>query len=265
LGTLFAREHMTRALKNIQRLNRCGTAYLGAVRADGRACVNPPGAAATAEAHWAWPAQTRAHLHCLQLYRGAVAEGLRGVEGIFQAVAARQRRWFDEPLQWNPDSDDAPPGSTGRHAGALSYWYVLYALQGFLLNIPEQYLRVTPNLPEGVRALSAPLITPICLGWLKYKIDDHEGYRQRLKVSFDSPVHVKHVELRVPGEVKAVNVTCETADGVLPLKYVLKEDGDTRRLLIQFDKPAGVAPTGLAISVVRAATAPPSPQARGPA
>ena len=137
--------------------------------------------------------------------------------------------------------------------GALSYWHVLYAVQGFLLNVPDQYVRVAPNLPKGVRSLAAPLLTPLCFGWLKYKVDDHGGYRQRLKISFDSPVHIRHIELRVPNEVPCVSVACETADGALPLKFALTEDGATQRLVIQFDRPAGVAPTGIAVQVLQAA------------
>lgn len=259
LGALFQHGHMVRALGSIERLNRRGDNYVAAVRADGNDWVNAKGATRASEAHWAWPAHTRAHLHCLQLYRGLATEGLRGIERGFETVCTRKGRWFDEPLQWDPDSDDAPPDSPGRHMGALSYWYALYAVQGFLLNVPDQYVRVAPNLPKGVRSLAAPLLTPLCFGWLKYKVDDHAGYRQRLKISFDSPVHIRHIELRVPKDVPYVSVACETADGALPLKFTLTDEGMAQRLLIQFDKPAGVAPTGLAVQVLQAAApAPPA-------
>jgi len=253
LGTLFRQDHIARALASIERLNRRGDNHVAAVCADGDDWVHAQGAAGVSEAHWAWPAHARAHLHCLQLYRGFVTEGLRGIERAFETICTRKGRWFDEPLQWDPDSDDAPPDSPGRHMGALSYWHVLYAVQGFLLNVPDQYVRVAPNLPKGVRSLAAPLLTPLCFGWLKYKVDDHGGYRQRLKISFDSPVHIRHIELRVPNEVPCVSVACETADGVLPIKFALTEDGAAQRLVIQFDGPAGVAPTGIAVQVLQAA------------
>lgn len=264
IGDLLPPVHVARALDSISRLNARENGYLTAVLPDGSPC---PRSGPTDGGAITWPAFVRAHFHALEIYRGRAASGLRAIERQY-ATIVRQQRTFDQPLTWDLNRNDAPPGALSRHTGALSIWHVLYAVQGFLLNVPDQYLRVKPNLPPGVSSISSPLVTPLCLGWLKYKVDVREGYRQRIRIAFDSPMQVRLIELRVPANIAQVTVACDTADGPVPCQHVLAGENSAQRLLIQFERTLSVG-AGLTICVAEVApsrpanTATPLPTRRG--
>lgn len=251
MGNLLPPGRVSRALDAIARLNAHEDGYVTAVLPDGAPC--PRGGEASGD--WiTWPSFVRAQLHVLQIYRNHADVGMRAIERQYAALF-KQRRVFDQPLTWDLEANDAPPDAVNRHVSALSIWYVLYALQGFLLNVPDQHLRITPNLPPGVSSLSAPLVTPLCLGWLKYKVDERDGYRQRMRISFDSPMQVRAIELRVPAGISAVAVTCNTADGSVPCQHALVEENGARRLLVQLAKTVSIG-AGLTVYVTEMAPAP---------
>lgn len=247
IGNLLPPVRVARALDTITRLNAHENGYLMAVLPDGAPCPISEDASGGLVT---WPAFVRVYFHTFQIYRGNAGAAMRAIERQY-ATLFKRRRIFDQPLTWELAANDAPEGALNRHASALSIWYVLYAVQGFLLNVPEQHLRITPNLPPGVSSLSTPLVTPLCLGWLKYKVDERDGYRQRMRISFDSPMQVRSLELRVPARIPAVAVACNTPDGSVACQYVLSEENGAQRLLVQLEKTVSIA-TGFTVYVTEA-------------
>ncbi|MFP4502338.1 MAG: GH116 family glycosyl hydrolase [Candidatus Hydrogenedentota bacterium] len=257
---LFVRAHIDRALDRILTLNRESGHVVAARLPDGSPCDNaglsdaPP-----CEAHYAWPGYMMGHLASLLAYRGRVSEAVRLVERAWKAIRKATGTVFDFPEKWDIARGAPPPGGPGRHASVLSGWYLLYAIEGFFFHAPDQHLCIKPNLPEGVPSLSAPLVTPVCLGWLNYKVDDHEGYRQRLRVRLDSPIQVSSFSLRVPKDVPAVRVSLREVGGEpVPVNHLLRPDGGCQELYLQARKPMLVT-SDILLEVVRTEPPPPEP------
>lgn len=121
--------------------------------------------------------------------------------------------------------------------GSMTVWHVLYALQGFHLNVPDGVLWFRPHLPIGVFSLSAPLFTPISFGWVRFREDDEKTYRQFVQLNFDSPIYLKTLVLRVPAEVEDVAVLCESENGVEDTDHIFGFDGSERLIEIMAKKP----------------------------
>ncbi len=231
LGPLFNPEHISRALSAIVGRNGQRGALASAVASREMEDAHLP-----AEAGLAWPALTLAHCVCPLLYRDRVNEALALVKHLDAEESHGSRYRFDQFLKHVPETLDPAPGNLHRHAYSLSIWYVYYALQGFELAAVEGRVRVAPHLPQGVYKMSAPLFTTSCLGWLQYKESPTAPYRQRIRLSFDSPVPVRTIELRVPGNVPAFSVQCEHPDEQLDWTHTVESGETGKRLLIWLNK-----------------------------
>ncbi len=128
-------------------------------------------------------------------------------------------------------------GPLAYSPNALAAWHALYALEGFLLAPADKALYIAPNLPEGVKYLNAPVFTPSCLGWLTYQVDEADGYRQSIKVAFDSPIHIAHIELRVPSGVPDVEVFIECDGDVSKSALRVVNGPDFNEVLIDIPHP----------------------------
>ncbi len=231
LGTLFHPSHIQRALDSLirhmprqQETTDSGT---------------PP----HVPKNLIWPGFDSAHLACLLIYRGRTEEALRLLEQYSQALNYQQCSPFNFPDKWDLGKNTLAQDSLGRHLSALSLWHVLYAVQGLELNIPEQSLRVAPHLFPGWHTLNTPLFTPACLGWLQYTEEVSGTCRQQLHLSFDSPVIVKTIELRVPPHVGAVHVHCEDADGTIGITHRMVPENQSVRVIITARPPVTVLNT----------------------
>ncbi len=224
LGTLFEPGRVSRALDALLRYN---------VQANGVAdAVLPNAPAAKAELQVAWPLYTAAHFVCLLIFRNRVEEAMRLLEQHFRSLHDLRVSMFDIPLKWDLRTNQPDPCNPERHAGTLAIWYVFQALCGFEMNVPERCLRIRPHLPPGLRSFESPVFTPACLGWLQFQEETTEGFLQRVRVSFDSPVSIATIELRVPKGMETVRLWCEDASGFLDVAYSLRPDEVGQRLTI---------------------------------
>lgn len=249
LGSLHDRGHIQRALGTLERYNERTFGLLSAVMPDGRPVENPDGT--PNEGHLAWPAHIAAHYACLQIQRGQVERGMRVLEKTYRNMLYRHDRIFNHPDRWDLAADQALPRQVlGRHVGALSIWYVLYALTGVELNQAQASIRIMPRLPRGTHTIETLLFTPACLGRLRYQEDEPGGaYRQRLHISLDSPITLQRIELRLPAHVERVAVSCELPDGPFETTHVITGDDKSRRLTITARRPV-IANTALSVNVV---------------
>lgn len=247
LGALHDRSRIARALATIADLNERDHGLLSAVLPDGSPYQNPDHSITAG--HVYWPTHTAAHYACLQIQRGQVEAGMRVLAKSHQSLIQQQRRDYDQPNAWTP----VPGAGTSellvnRFAGALSIWYVLYALTGLELNIPEKRIRIMPRLPQGTQSMETLLFTPACLGWLRYQEDLAPGYRQRLQLSLDSPITLQIIELRLPLNMQKVTVRCEVPDGAFECSHQLEPDTGAQRLVISAARPV-IANSALSVEV----------------
>ena len=214
----------------------------------GLGCLFPPrnverALVAISESHkqghtTSWPAFHATHYVCLELCHGDADRALESVRSTYESIHIRKGRAFNQPLCWDLRADGPTGWGRDRHMSPPSSWHVLYALQGFLLNVPDRLLWLRPHLPRGVYSLSAPLFTPLCFGWLRFgeTLDDGR-YRQAVRISFDSPVQVETLVLRVPEQVQEVRVRTAGPEGCTRHKHNFGYDGRERLVEIQFGKP----------------------------
>ena len=159
----------------------------------------------------------------------------------YQSIHVPRQRTFDQPLWWDLAQNDGCGWGNERHMSCLTIWYTLFALQGFFLDVPAKTVYVAPNLPKGITSLNTPIFTPVCLGRLKYEEHDTEGYRQTVKLSFESPVQVRAIELRTPMRIpNAVSQILVDGEVCERSQEIISDDNGyivhialTRELLIQ--------------------------------
>ena len=139
---------------------------------------------------------------------------------------------FNQPLEWDP-ADGAPSGAgANHHVSPLGIWHALYAIEGFFLNVPDEEVHFRPNLPPGVSFLRAPIFTPVCLGNLVFKEDLGPNYRQRVEFSFESPVQIRKLNLRVPTHCNTITLSVRCDGDARDATHVLHPTPQTNRLTI---------------------------------
>lgn len=188
-----------------------------------------------------WPAFHITHYACLEITRGMPERGLHSVEKTYNTLHVRHGRTFNQPLWWDLVNDTSRGWGNDRHMSAPSVWHVLFALQGFVLNVPDQELWLRPHLPTGVHSLDTPLFTPISFGWFRFVERDEQGvYRQHINVSFDSPITINTLVLRVPREVMGVQIQTRGPEGCNRFTHRFGNDGREKLLEIQFESPLNI-------------------------
>ncbi|MDX9975040.1 MAG: GH116 family glycosyl-hydrolase [FCB group bacterium] len=202
-----------------------------------------------------WPAFYATHCACLHIHQGDPNRGFYCLSNIHHDIHAEGGRAFNQPLAWDRANARAVGWGSDRHMGSTSVWHVLYALEGFYLDVPDKSLWIRPNLPKNVNSLRAPLFTPVCLGSLEYQQEFGDRYRQRVRIAFDSPLHIKRMVLRIPRNVVDVNVHFVSPAGVEKTEHVVGMDGDER--LVEIILPTTVMMGGPTTVTLEEAPPPP--------
>lgn len=239
LGDLFDRGRVRRALETISQYNQRSNGVASTMMPNGGRCPNPAGTSRAAEGHHAWPIHTATEFACLQIYRGQTERGLHALEQIYRNPHIRSAQPFALPSQWDLAKNQAAAGNLEGSSGALAIWHVLYALQGLLFNVPEAQLRLMPNLPPGIHTLNAPIFTPACLGQLSWKEEHAPAYRQRAHITFDSPVSLQSIVLRVPSQ-GPFEISVEAPGGPLAHRVAIVAAGNQYRLHLTAARPITV-------------------------
>lgn len=237
LGQLLPAEKVKKALGAICKLNDMRNGVAQGAMLDGSLCTNPDSVGFPPEAERAWPAFDMGHYASLMITHGYPDRGLFSVQKNCKNVHARRGRVFNQPMMWDLETNNAIGWGQDRHMGSMTAWHVLYALEGFHLNVPDGVLWLRPHLPIGVFSLSAPLFTPISFGWVRFREDDEKTYRQFVQLTFDSPISIKTLVLRVPDEVEDVVVECESENGAENVDHIFGYDGSERLIEIMAKKP----------------------------
>ena len=113
-----------------------------------------------------WIPYMDTYFGCLAIYEGRAAEGLEWIRRHEEdAYLVGQNPW-SKYLSYYADDGARQWGKWYMTYPAS--WFILYALEGFQLDLPAGRLQVAPNLPADWPALHAPVFAPTFWAWLDY-------------------------------------------------------------------------------------------------
>jgi len=239
LNSGFSAARTKRALETIMANNSRG-AGLALGSEPGRAMSGSGSNDANAESEWGWPIIASTCVAASQLRRGDADEGLETLNGIYRNVHSRAKRGFNQPLAWDLERNTPAGPMQDRHMGALAVWHSLYALMGFWMSVPDQRIVIAPHFPNGVMQFEAPIFTPVAFGTLKYESAPAPGTRRWLRLSFDSPVFIKTIEVGLARTSPAPYVTLLINDEPAAIKQQVLPGQPTARLEIALQTPLQV-------------------------
>ncbi|MBX7254999.1 MAG: hypothetical protein K1Y02_01465 [Candidatus Hydrogenedentes bacterium] len=235
LGSLFPPDRIKRALGAICRLNERKTGISAGVLPEELASQGKP--VHDSLAGVSWPNLDAAQFACLLIRHGYADRGIYVVQKTYKNIHGRRGRTFNQPMMWDLEKNDVCGPNPDRHVASPASWHLLFAIVGYHLNVPDGAFWLRPNLPRGVYSLSAPIFTPLSFGWVKYREDDHPVYRQVVHLSFDSPIKLNTIVLRLPDEVEDVQIKCESTDKIEEVEHVIGADGKERLIEIIAKEP----------------------------
>jgi len=132
------------------------------------------------EADGRWPADDRSWVQYMEtyfaglaIYQGYATEGLEWVRRINEAVVRANRSPWDAHLAYSARTGAKQWGPWYMTNPAS--WFVLYALEGFAVDVNAGMLQVQPHLPASEWELRAPVFAPTFWAWLDYKADPNSG------------------------------------------------------------------------------------------
>lgn len=236
LGRIVSSEKTSDALSAMCRLNEKDEGVAIAHMPDGTPCRNPPSLPQDPRTYNAWPAIDAAHYSSLHIYQGKVDRGLYTVQKTYKNIHLQSSLTFNQPLEWDLKKNEPTGWGIERHMSAPAIWHTFFALQGFFLEIPQEALWIRPNLPLGVESLDAPLLTPTCLGRLVFTESKKGRYEQKISVSFDSPIVIKSIFLRVPGGIPDVEILCLVDETYVDATYALEKDGKATLVIVHLKR-----------------------------
>ena len=252
LGRIIPQEHVRKALGAICKINETKIGVANARMPDGSPCTNPPEVGGDPGMGIAWIGYDSV-VHASSLMRGGYADrALYAIQKVYKNVHGRHSLAYNQPLGWDIEENKPAGAGMDRHMGSLSVWHLLYALQGFHLNVVDAALWLRPSLPTGVHTLSTPLFTPVTFGWMRYSEDVNKRYGQRVQIRFESPIKVKTFVLRVPKEVKDVHVQFVADEGEIKTEHFVAQDGPDRLVEIVPESPVMVG-SGVNITLMQTA------------
>lgn len=237
LGRLFDNEDVESALEKMCSLNDQELGVTVANHPKRKPVISRPAAQVNVHTHRSWPAMAACHFAALNIYYGKVDRGFYSIRKMYKSIHSKAGYTFNQPLEWDLEADEPVGWGMDRHMSSPAVWHAYFALLGFFYEAPKQAMWVRPNLPLNVHALQAPIVTPTCLGWLSFKETHEDEYVQRVKVNFDSPMHVRTIFLHVPASVPDVGIACLSDEGYERATYAMNADGDKQQVIVKLDHP----------------------------
>jgi len=234
LGPLLEPLRLARAVDTIRQCNVHTSGMTSGMMPDGSLIRNNMPDSPQPQGYFSWPLFTMAHFNALQIYYHQGSRALQILEYFYNNVYHRFGTMHIQPLQWNLKHKAPGSNNMEHHSSALSMWYLVYAIQGFMLNVADQRVRVMPNLPEGQHELDTPIYSPVTLGWLKFWESKEGVYAQRVQLIFDSPQLLKGIDLRVPHSIQSISISCETSEGMAKINWRLIPFHHGYRVCIDF-------------------------------
>jgi uncharacterized protein (DUF608 family) len=231
----FSHAHILRALDTIREKNgrESGLALGSDAGPEGRLDSG-------IEERWSWPMLASSCIAASQLRHGDAEDGMETLNALYRTIHTRAKRGFNQPLAWDLDRNIPAGPMQDRHMGALAVWHSLYALLGFWMSVPEQRIVIAPRFPNGVTHFEAPLFTPVAFGTLRYECAAPPGTSRRLRLSFDSPVFIKTIEVELARTTPAPYVTLLINDDPAPIRQQVLPGQPFSRLEIALQTPLQV-------------------------
>jgi len=161
-GYLHPRERIERALSSILKILKVEIPKSG-----GKFIVKQEEFENETPVEGNWPGFSIAHFGSEAVYEGSIKEGLSAVEGIWEIIYNRYKMVWDQPIAIT-SVEKKPRGDRYMNSGSI--WYLLWALQGFWIDIREGKLKISPNIPEEWKSnFVSPIVTADFWGMLEWK------------------------------------------------------------------------------------------------
>ncbi len=181
-----------------------------------------------------WPGYNVAHFASLAIQMGEVETGLSAVKGIYDLIYRKYGLIWNQPIGLSPDS--RPRGDRYMNSGSI--WHVLWALQGFFVDVQSGTLAFRPNIPAEWRgAFVTPIFTGGFSGRARYSERIGEGLEVELELSLDRHFEVRRLILKAGGfkEIREIEIYGAEVD----FESFIGDDGD---LVLEFSTPMRIGP-----------------------
>jgi len=166
-GYLHPRERVKKALSSILKILK-----VEIPESEGKYIIRQEEFENETPVDWNWPGFSVAHLASEALYEGLIEEGLGAVEGIWELIFNRYKKIWDQPLALS--AYRKPRGDRYMNSGSI--WYLLWALQGFWIDVKEGKMRISPNIPkEWKKQFISPIVTGDFWGRLEWQEEVEES------------------------------------------------------------------------------------------
>lgn len=147
-----------------------------------------------------WPGYSPGHFSSLAIYNGQAELGLDAVRGIYEILFQRYNLQWDQPL--GLDTEGHPRGD--RYMNSPVIWYVLWALEGFFIDIESGVLKISPNIPAAWKShFKAPIATSKFWGEMLWQ--EKEDTKLSLVLDADFPLSqliVKNPGAKLPQKIE---------------------------------------------------------------
>lgn len=176
-----------------------------------------------------WPGYNVAHFGALAISVGEVDLGLSSVKGVHDLIYEKWGMIWDQPIGLG--KENRPRGDRYMNSGSI--WHVLWALQGFHIDIPRGIMGFRPNIPEDWQgSFVSPIITGSFWGEARYRESKSDGFEAELEISLDEDFPVRVLLLKSAGYESVKEIEIEGAE-TLDFRAEIK-DGE---LVLSFGDP----------------------------
>jgi len=147
-----------------------------------------------------WPGYSPGHFSSLAIYNSRPDLGLAAVRGIYEILFRRYHLQWDQPLGMN--AEGRPRGD--RYMNSPVIWYILWALEGFFIDIQAGVLKIAPNIPDAWKAnFKAPIATGKFWGEMQWQEKDQTELSLVLDADFPlSKLIVKNPQTVLPEKIE---------------------------------------------------------------
>lgn len=177
-----------------------------------------------------WPGYSVGQFASLAIQMGYVDLGIAAVKGIHDLVYEKWGMIWDQPIGLS--TEGRPRGDRYMNSGTI--WHVLWALQGFFVDVREGVLGFRPNIPnEWKSGFVTPIVTGSFWGTARYRESSGEEFEVELELTIDQDFDVNRLLLKAGGcsNVQEIEIEgAETGD----FSCNIDEQGD---LVLVFNEP----------------------------
>jgi uncharacterized protein (DUF608 family) len=181
-----------------------------------------------------WPGYNVGHFGSLAISMGYVDLGLASVKGVHDLIYDKWKMIWDQPIGLGPET--RPRGDRYMNSGSI--WHVLWALQGFHIDIRYGVMGFRPSIPESWRgSFVSPIITGAFWGTASYRESTEGAFEVELEIVLDQDFELNSLLLKTGGRDSLREVEIEGAE-TPEFTVEFDSNGD---LCIRFGEPLRMA------------------------